>query len=295
MADSRPLDISALQADLRAELENLCSILIRWLPNRKDAKRELLLLADKLNKHQKNVSIAKLTGATTSLVGTGFIIGGFAASFFTLGISLVVSAVGAGIGGLGGLTAAGASITQYFLNKEIYKSAQEAIDRDRELTMELLSCLERLEINIQLIRDNENLFNSLNDKLFFGLNVLGSLKMLGKNLAGDFVFTAKIAATAADLTADATSTVFKTMSTAGRVLHIGGFAVGMALVPLDLYTLVSSSISLHKGNTSDAENKIRGIVNDMMCPEEEVLSEILAAVKDGNSRPNGNDTNQCNT
>lgn len=277
MADPRPNGIQALE-NLRAEFENLRSILNRWLPNRRRAKEQLLLLAEELNKHQKNVNIAQVTGAATSLVGAGFIVGGFVASFFTFGISLIVSGVGAGMGGLGGLTAAGAGITKHFLNKKIYNSAQQAVDQDQELTMELLSCLERLEIQNQFIRENEHLFKSLKEKLLLVFNVLGSVKSIFKNLVADFVVTAKIATNAADLAADGVSTLFRSLPKVGRVFHIGGFVVGMALVPLDLYTLVSSSVNLHKGNTSEAETKIRGIVNDMMCPEEAELSDILDGI-----------------
>lgn len=190
-----------------------------------------------------------MTGSSTAIVGAGLAIGGFVASFFTFGVSLIIS------GRCWSWCLGPWRIDRYFLNKNIYKDAQAAIDRDQEITKELQSCLESLKANLEFYKENRSLFAPLMDNCRLGLNVASSLKLLGKNMVYDFVYIGKLATASADLAADVGSTVFKTLSTAGRVFHIGGFVVGMVLMPLDIYTLVTSSIGLHKGNTSDAEKK----------------------------------------
>ena len=54
-------------------------------------------------------------------------------------------------------------------------------------------------------------------------------------------FRTRIAGIAANEGGEA---LFRGLSIAGKIVHIGGFAVNAILLPVDLYTLVTSSIEI---------------------------------------------------
>ena len=72
------------------------------------------------------------TGSSVSLVGTGLVVGGLIAAPFTLGASLIATAVGAGICTAGGLTSAGAGITELCISKKKVAEIQKAVEVDNE-------------------------------------------------------------------------------------------------------------------------------------------------------------------
>lgn len=259
-------DMIAFQRDM----EEIYPTFNRWLTNRREAKRQLLLLADELNKHKRNVNVVQVTGSSACVVGTGLAIGGFIASFFTFGASLFVTAVGAGIGGAGGLSNAGAFIALYVLNQKIFRRAQEAIDRDHAITQELREAFNGLNQNaLQIIRDHQELEMPLKDRLLLGNSTCQISWIVGKKFIYDFCKMAqliRVGAVTADVAVDSASTAFRAMG-AARVVNIVGFAFGLALLPIDVYNIVKSSMSLHKGNTSAAEMRIRDIVDEMIVPE----------------------------
>ena len=60
-------------------------------------------LASKLHDHHMNVSKSTIAGASASAVGGILAVAGLITAPFTFGAGLVISLVGAGIGGVGGL------------------------------------------------------------------------------------------------------------------------------------------------------------------------------------------------
>ena len=108
-----------------------------------------------------------------------------------------------------------------------------------------------------------SLRNELND------NVARFLRAL---TAGATVGTS---ATAASISAG--RAIFNTLTTAGRAAHIAGFAASAAMLPLDIYFLVKSSIVLHKGSTSEAVTQIRKILDDLTCPGNDEVPELVDA------------------
>lgn len=79
----------------------------------------------------------QVTGNGISLVGDGAIIGGLIAAPFTLGLSLIASAVGGGICAVGGATSAGAGIAEIVISKRKVKQVQQAVEHDIKLSNEI--------------------------------------------------------------------------------------------------------------------------------------------------------------
>lgn len=68
-------------------------------------------LADDISNFHQKAKIAGITGGTTTAVGGVTAIAGLALAPFTLGASLVITAVGVGVATAGGLTSASAAIS----------------------------------------------------------------------------------------------------------------------------------------------------------------------------------------
>ena len=61
-----------------------------------------------------------------------------------------------------------------------------------------------------------------------------------------------------------------------RAAHIAGGVIGAALLPLDIYMLVRSSLEVHRGSTTQAVNDIRNrLQSEFQCPEENEIQELV--------------------
>ena len=215
-------------------------------------------------KHGRNTKIANISGSSAATAG--FILGtvGFGLSFAAFGASLGLTVAGAALGGAGGLTVAGTSVTKYVLDKKIFTEVETAFAKDRKATQEFLTAYEGIQSRVKRV-DKLGFVKELLVKLFksplfngcrkglnsFGKNIIydsvsaaKSLKKVGKASAAVMSRSVTGAVDAAD--AGKAVTVFKSLSCTGRVLHVGGFVASVVVLPLDIYTLVSQSISLHR-------------------------------------------------
>ncbi|KAK7088586.1 apolipoprotein L4-like [Littorina saxatilis] len=84
-------------------------------------KEDFLWIADDLDKHYSNVNIAKVSGGVAGVIGSGLAIGGAIAAPFTLGVSLILTGIGTGVGIAGASTSGGALVVRYFIEKKKLK------------------------------------------------------------------------------------------------------------------------------------------------------------------------------
>ena len=77
-------------------------------------------------------------------IGEILSVAGLIAAPFTFGAGIVVSLVGAGIGGAGGLVMSGSKVVEIILEKLGLKDVQAAIEDDREACNELQKQLDSL-------------------------------------------------------------------------------------------------------------------------------------------------------
>ena len=110
--------------------EDVVSTFRRWIPKRKRTLEKLEELATKLHEQHIKVSKSTIAGASASTVGGILAIAGLIAAPFTFGAGLVVSLVGAGIGGAGGLVMSVSKVIEIALAKLGLKEVQGAIDED---------------------------------------------------------------------------------------------------------------------------------------------------------------------
>ena len=130
---------------LRRLRDELHDAFLSWIPIRTYTIKQLEELATKLHEHHRNVNISTLTGASMGTIGGTLLVAGLVAAPFTLGSGIVVSLVGAGIGGAGGLVMSGSKVVDIILEKLGLKEVQETIEDDRKACSELQKQLDALE------------------------------------------------------------------------------------------------------------------------------------------------------
>lgn len=273
---------------LRQLREDLQKAFIQWIPKRKHTKEQLEELASNLHEHHKNVNISTITGASMGTVGGVLSIAGLIAAPFTFGAGIVVSLVGAGIGGAGGLVMSGSKVVEMILTKLGLKEVQQAIDEDREACTQLKEKLDAVESFIsdlagflKPLHDDAQLRRELESCGFAFLHGLAPDEFttspeerveFGARLFRTVAATATVSATAFATA----GTLVRSVALAGtRVAHIAGSIVSAALLPLDITLLVRSSLELQRGSTSKAVEDIRQILSELECPQEEEIQVMV--------------------
>ena len=203
---------------------------------------------------------------------------GFGLAPVTLGTSTILSAVGGAMCAGGGTTAAGSSLLRNRIFKRKHAKAQEIIDADRqaqESVQKLLSELYR-EVSALSVRDALDGL-SYNKNLFFFIKNLVDIDKLAK--AGT-----RAAAIAGSEGAEA---VLRTIGIAGNAARIGGFAISAVLLPVDIYTLVTSAMKI-KSHGVDEPEEVRKL-KELAAELEREMIEMLAVVCELNSAHMEND------
>lgn len=98
-----------------------------------------------LDEFHRKANIATAAGASTSVVATGLVVGGFISSFFTFGATIPVMIAGGSIAAAGGLTTFGAKMSEIFVSKTNIKKVEDAIAEDKEESEKLRKSIEKLD------------------------------------------------------------------------------------------------------------------------------------------------------
>ena len=242
-----------IEEQSQISLQDLERRLSDWITKRKATVRSLRLVADELMEHRKNVCVANVAGCSVSIAGFGAVATGFALSFVTFGASLVLSGAGAVAGAVGGLVNLGSSATEAFLQKTTLHTVQKIIEEDREATEDLQKLL------VEAKKQNKPVVHGIRMG-FKGASMLQACVQTGYKIG------VRVGAQAVSEGGEA---LFRSLKMAGRVIHVGGFVVNAALLPLDVYTLVKNAIAIdafNKGkNDQEPEvvKKLRKIADEL--------------------------------
>jgi len=131
------------------------------------------------------------------------------------------------------LTSAGSSVAEARIQRDTFNKAQKIIDEDREAIKAIKKLWEQFEGEAQ------------RTELWNGGKVVGNTAAMIKSSVETGLKLSKaglrVGVTAASEGGEA---LFRGLSTASRVVHIGGFAFSAVLLPLDIYTLVTRSMEI---------------------------------------------------
>ena len=208
-------------------------------------------------------------------------VAGLIAAPFTFGARIVVSIVGAEIGGAGGLVMSGSKVVEIILESLGLKEVQAAIEDDCEACSELQKQLDSLENFISILAD---FLKPLHDEF---LSQRISYEEIGASTEERVEFGARFfraATSAATISASAAATagaVARSAAIAGtRAAHVAGSVISAALLPLDVTLLVKSSLELHRGSTSAAVQDIRRILDELECPDKGEIQGLVESFID---------------
>ena len=255
-----------------------------WIPKRLKTVDTCRSLADQLHKHDKNVHIAKVSGSSFSIAGFVLIAVGFGLAPVTLETSTILSAVGGAMCAGGGTTAAGSSLAKIAIFKTRLAQAQVIIDADRQAQE---SVAKRLD---ELLRKQSKLERLKHfGKCFkFSTNMLLLTQHLGK--------CAKAGSRAAAAAgSDGAEAALRSIGKADNAARIGMFTFSAVLLPVDIYTLVTSAMKIKSHGRDEPEEVKR--LKDKADELERELNEWLEFVYELNSTHTEEDsvdvTRQC--
>lgn len=264
----------AVAANVTDAIPQLRRDIVHWSPQRDETIGQLRPIIKKLHETTKNVAITQTVSSSVGIVGGAIAIGGLIMAPFTLGASLIPTAIAGGVvSGVSAATAIGAAVTEVIIDKDEMKKATACLEQDKLLFqgvadqikyLNVNSCLllryipqDELESFIGVITDPKSkVMRSIslapkgNPKI--ALNIAGLVSLGGKAVlmpVSRLVLAGTIAASRVAVLA---------------VAH-GVAAIGVAL---DVANLVLAGVKLGKGARSQSAERLEEVVTRL---EEEKL------------------------
>ena len=255
--------------ELPDQAKEIRSSVLRWIQSRENTVHTMRVLADKLTHHHNNVCIAQVAGSSASIAGFGFMAAGFGFSFLTGGLSLILAGAGAVVSVAGGLTNGGSTIAENCIKKETFDNIQKIIEKDRE-------ALKAIEELWGTFKDDINR-NEVKNGVKAGFQFASMINTCGQT---GYKLGVAVGKTASITGSEA---VFRGLSSLGKVVHIGGFAVSAALLPLDIYNLVQNAkkVDASRNGKSDHEPNEVKVLKELAdklaeeIPDENEIDEMI--------------------
>ncbi|KAM4557494.1 apolipoprotein L1 isoform 3-T3 [Fundulus diaphanus] len=220
---------------------------------------DLNAIADGLDKFTKKTKIAQITGGSTSAIGGVATITGLALAPVTMGTSLIVTAIGLGVATAGGLTSAGAGISNQVNNSLDRKKVEKIVEDYQDKIADLNKCLKFIKQGIENLRRFDLLkmkksaynqdFPALTSQFYEDGAMAGKAILINANEIMRVVQIANVAG-----------------STAARAVQIASMATGVLtglFVAMDIYFVAKDSKELKKGAKSDFAAKIREVATQL--------------------------------
>ncbi|XP_056598567.1 apolipoprotein L1 isoform X3 [Triplophysa dalaica] len=219
---------------------------------------DLHAIADGLDRFNKKTKIAQITGGSTSALGGIATITGLALAPFTLGTSLIVTAVGLGVAIAGGLTSASAGISNTVNNSLDRKKVERIVEDYQEKMADLNKCMKFIKQGITNLRKfnlNRVKKHAYNQDFPGFDNIYEDGAMAGKAIlsnANEIMRVMQVANAAG--------------TTAARAVQIASISTGVLtglFVGMDIYFVAKDSHELKKGAKSEFAAKIREVAEQL--------------------------------
>ncbi|KAL8600038.1 hypothetical protein ACOMHN_039271 [Nucella lapillus] len=231
--------------------------------------------ASKLDIHQRNVNIARVTGGSAAVVGAVTAIVGFALIPVTFGLSAVAAGItGASIAAVGGLTAGGASVAKIVIEKlKLNPLVQKFNDFQEMLTKRLQE---------QDPEAYQRLMDELKKRAGASVGAAGAVAgALGASATA--ARTGVVAARVVAAEATAAGGAAARLATAAAA---GSIVLNVVLMGISLYDIIDGSIQLHKQTGSKAGDYLRQLAESLDLfaltglTQDFLMSQLLIACDD---------------
>ncbi|XP_034532599.1 uncharacterized protein si:cabz01007802.1 isoform X3 [Notolabrus celidotus] len=219
---------------------------------------ELLSLADDADLFHKKTVSASIGGGVASVAGSITTITGLILAPFTMGTSLIVTAVGIGVATAGGLTSASANITDTVHSKTDRKKVEKMI-QDYEAEMkDIKDCLEFVQEGMEKLEEwNFEEYAESISKKHLNQNVKHVMKEGGRAGKALVINTESLISTVQ---------VLGTAGTAAKAAQVMSVTTGVMsglFLALDVFFLAKDSVELNKGAKTEFAAKIREVCKDL--------------------------------
>ncbi len=238
--------------------------------------KSLYDLADELDRAQRKMNIAKTSFASGGIVAAALTIAGIACAPVTFGASLGLTVAGVTVGvtsGLGGLCT---EVADKIINTKALTKAQKEVKVLHERGNDMLYLMDNMEARHRgqfktFLADTVK--GLLKPKLFESIrNRLKGKPSKGSDGAEPIKFGTRVGAAlgTAKVATEFVETGLKGAKAAGVVMNL-------LTVPLDIHTIVTNSIKIHKKIPSETAEEIRRIADNLQGKESKLLLYLVAS------------------
>lgn len=219
------------------------------------AKRSLKEKEASLVGVRKDVNIAQIVGSSVSTgIGGPLAVGGLIMAPFTAGASLLLSGIGAGVAVAGGLTAAGAGLSEVVIRKNSLGELKNLLSELETLGQNLEAARSSLFLSLlETIKGSARLRLPAADETGQAQKIILLVRLTDLCLASVFKSLNLLGLTDDALAMAARGTSL--FSTGARIVF-GGVAVALTAV-VDLWTIVGSAKNLKEGNRDQLVDRLR--------------------------------------
>ncbi|XP_046358842.2 uncharacterized protein LOC124136839 [Haliotis rufescens] len=304
-------DLSRTMASKHEKLQRLSDASDNCLEKLDVVVGKLYALADELDVQQKKMDIAKISFASSGLVGGGLAIAGFGLSFVTFGASLILTAVGTGIAVASGAGGIATTIAEKIVKSNRVKEAKEAVREyssalaDFVLVLEVFSDALTHEEQTRMLdilqsssidgASSEDLFSDVQDNsMAIGAymkahKILKAAKIVDATVGAIEIgaktglhASAKAGQAAADIGGEvftAGKEAFRALGTAAKVIKVGGVVLSGVGVIVDVGAIIYYGIKIRKRKPSEIAQMIRKVARSLE-DKDEALEQEVAFEKD---------------
>nr|XP_046184817.1 uncharacterized protein LOC124014128 isoform X3 [Oncorhynchus gorbuscha] len=219
---------------------------------------ELLSLADAADSFHKKTVKASVGGGVASVAGSITTITGLILAPFTMGTSLIVTAVGIGVATAGGVASASANITDTVHSKTDRKKVEKMIQDYQEEMKDIKECLDFLQVGMETLEewDFDEYVDSISKK-YLNQNVKHVMKEGGRAGKALLINTESLINTVQVLN------VAGGAAKAAQVMSVTTGVMSGLFLALDVFFLAKDSIELNKGAKTEFAGKIREVCKDL--------------------------------
>ncbi|KAG9260106.1 hypothetical protein AMEX_G27776 [Astyanax mexicanus] len=235
---------------------------------------ELLALADAADSFHKKTVTASVGGGVASVAGSITTITGLALAPFTLGTSLIVTAVGIGVATAGGITSASANITDTMHSRTDRAKVEQIILGYQEEINDIKDCLQFLQAGMKTLEEwnFEQYLDSIS-KRAMNKSVKHVMKEGGRAGKALLINTESLVSTVQVLGAAGGA------AKAAQAVTVASGVMSGLFLALDVFFLAKDSMELRKGAKTEFAAKIREVCKELQDGLQE-LKKIKEQLED---------------
>ncbi|XP_056431715.1 uncharacterized protein LOC130370074 isoform X6 [Gadus chalcogrammus] len=219
---------------------------------------ELLALADDADSFHKRTVKASVGGGVASVAGSITTITGLILAPFTMGTSLIVTAVGIGVATAGGLVSASANITDTVHSKTDRKKVEKMIQDYQDSMRDISDCLQFVQDGMEALEawDFET-YAEVITRSHLNQNVKHVVKEGGRAGKALLINTESLVSTIQVLSVSGVA------AKAAQVMSVTTGVMSGLFLALDVFFLAKDSMELKKGAKTEFAVKIREVCQEL--------------------------------